>query len=64
MSYLNRYRVQQAKKMLEEGKRCITDIALEVGFSNSGYFTRVFREEVGVSPREYLLKNGKNGSNC
>jgi signal transduction histidine kinase/DNA-binding response OmpR family regulator/ABC-type sugar transport system substrate-binding protein len=64
MSYLNRYRVQQAKKMLEEGKRCITDIALEVGFSNSGYFTRVFREEVGVSPREYLLSNGKNGSNC
>jgi signal transduction histidine kinase/DNA-binding LacI/PurR family transcriptional regulator/AraC-like DNA-binding protein len=64
MSYLNRYRVRQAKQMLEEGKRCITDIAMEVGFSNSGYFTRVFREEVGVSPREYMQTRTKNGRTC
>ena len=32
----------------------ITDVALEVGFSTGGYFTRVFRDEMGVSPRAYL----------
>lgn len=54
ITYLNRYRVQQAKELMQNGKRGITDIALEVGFSNSGYFTKVFRDETGLSPREFL----------
>lgn len=54
MVYLNRYRVRQARKLLEEGKRGITEVALAVGFSTSSYFTRVFRDEVGISPRAYL----------
>jgi AraC-like DNA-binding protein len=54
ITYLNRYRVRQAKALLEAGQKGITEIAVEVGFSSSSYFTRVFREEVGVSPREYL----------
>jgi signal transduction histidine kinase/CheY-like chemotaxis protein len=54
ITYLNRYRVQQAKELMRAGKRGITEIALEVGFSNSGYFTKVFRDETGLSPRAYL----------
>jgi CheY-like chemotaxis protein len=54
ITYLNRYRVKQAKALLDAGKKGITEIAVEVGFSSSNYFTRVFREEVGVSPRAYL----------
>ncbi len=54
ITYLNRYRVKQAKVMLDEGRMGITEIAMEVGFSSSSYFTRVFREQVGVSPRAYL----------
>jgi signal transduction histidine kinase/CheY-like chemotaxis protein len=60
ITYLNRYRVRQAKNLLETTAKGITEVALEVGFSNSGYFTRVFREEVGVSPRAYL-QTKKNG---
>lgn len=54
ITYLNRFRVRQAIRFLEAGQNGITEIALKVGFSTSGYFTRVFREEIGVSPREYL----------
>jgi CheY-like chemotaxis protein len=54
ITYLNRYRVKQAKTLLDCGGKGITEIAVEVGFSSSSYFTRVFREEVGVSPRAYL----------
>jgi signal transduction histidine kinase/DNA-binding LacI/PurR family transcriptional regulator/AraC-like DNA-binding protein len=54
ITYLNRYRVKQAKVLLDAGEKGITEIAVEVGFSSSSYFTRVFRDEVGVSPREYL----------
>jgi AraC-like DNA-binding protein len=53
VTYLNRYRVRQAKALLEAGAQSITEIALEVGFSDSHYFARVFRREVGVSPSAY-----------
>ena len=54
IAYLNRYRVKQAKALLEAGDKSITEVAMEVGFSSGSYFARVFRQEVGVSPRAYL----------
>ncbi len=54
-SYLNRYRVRQAKRLLDAGKLGITDVAMAVGFSSGGYFSRVFRQEMGVSPQGYQL---------
>ncbi len=53
ITYLNRFRVRQAKTLLDLGSNNITNVAMEVGFSSSGYFTRVFKEEVGISPRTY-----------
>jgi signal transduction histidine kinase/DNA-binding response OmpR family regulator len=53
IAYLNRYRVMQAKGLLTETDRTITQIALDVGFSDSGYFSRVFRREAGMSPDAY-----------
>jgi YesN/AraC family two-component response regulator len=53
MTYLNRYRVRQAKILLEKGDQSITEIAIAVGFSGSSYFGRVFRQEVGISPGDY-----------
>lgn len=53
MAYLNRYRIQQAKKLLETGKRTITQVALGTGFSSQSYFSRMFRKEVGISPKAY-----------
>ena len=53
IAYLNRYRVIQAKRLLKETSKSITEIALDVGFSDSGYFSRVFRKEVGMSPDAY-----------
>jgi len=50
VTYLNRYRVGQAKARLDAGAQNLTVIALEVGFSSGPYFSRVFRQEVGVSP--------------
>jgi len=53
IAYLNRYRVNQAKHLLTNTHKTITEIALQVGFSDSGYFSRIFRREVGVSPKAY-----------
>jgi YesN/AraC family two-component response regulator len=51
--YLNRYRVNRAKDLLLSGDHSITDVATAVGFSDSSYFSQVFRREVGVSPNAY-----------
>ena len=53
MIYLNRYRVKQAKLLLEQGKQNITEVAMDVGFSDCSYFNRVFRQEVGITPGAY-----------
>jgi DNA-binding response OmpR family regulator len=54
MTYLNRYRVWQARSLLDQGKS-IVQVALAVGYADRNYFGRVFRKEVGVSPRAYQL---------
>ena len=53
ITYLTRYRVKQARALLEAGQQSITEIALAVGFTDSAYFSRVFQREVGVSPSAY-----------
>jgi signal transduction histidine kinase/DNA-binding LacI/PurR family transcriptional regulator/AraC-like DNA-binding protein/DNA-binding LytR/AlgR family response regulator len=53
IAYLNRYRINQAKSLLEETDKNVTEIAMLVGFFDSGYFSRVFRRQVGVSPDAY-----------
>jgi len=55
MTYLNRYRIQQAKKLLETGRPTITQVALETGFSSQSYFSRMFLREVGISPKAFQL---------
>ena len=53
-SYLNRYRVRQARKLFDSGEVNITEVANRVGYADSNYFGRVFRREVGVPPSAYL----------
>jgi CheY-like chemotaxis protein/anti-sigma regulatory factor (Ser/Thr protein kinase) len=53
VTYLNRYRIRKARELLEKRTFTITEVAQMVGFSDSNYFGRVFREEVGVSPSAY-----------
>ena len=54
--YLNIYRVDKAKELLEHENEMVSKIHLRVGFSSSQYFSTVFRRIVGMSPREYKLK--------
>lgn len=53
ITYLQRYRINQAKSLLKESQKTITDIALSVGFSDSSYFSRIFHRETGMSPEAF-----------
>lgn len=55
---LNELRLQRALELLTESdasRRRISDIALEVGFSDVSYFNRLFRTRFGNSPRSVRL---------
>ncbi|MCX7671767.1 MAG: ATP-binding protein, partial [Anaerolineae bacterium] len=53
ITYLGRYRVERAKRLLEAGDKTITEVAIATGFGSSSYFADAFRRETGMSPREY-----------
>jgi two-component system response regulator YesN len=51
--YIQRYRVEMAKRLLRETDRGITDIALDCGCSSSQQFCRVFRRIAGETASQY-----------
>ena len=53
IDYLNRYRVEQARRLLCAGELTIGEVMDATGFSDSSYFAHVFRRETGMSPSEY-----------
>ncbi len=51
--YVNQHRISYAKRLLKSTTLSIQDIATAVGITNIHYFTRLFRRETGLSPREF-----------
>ena len=54
--YLNIIRIQHACTLMEQSFTCIKDIAALCGFRDPMYFSRVFKSQMGVSPREYSMR--------
>jgi signal transduction histidine kinase/DNA-binding response OmpR family regulator len=54
--FIRSYRLKRAKQLLEADFGTVTDVAFEVGFSSSAYFTRCFREKFHRLPSAYLGK--------
>lgn len=51
--YINRQRVNGALEALGSTQKSISDIASACGFSDAGYFTRVFRKLTGLTPGDF-----------
>jgi len=59
-SYLNSLRIRDAKKMIEENPDTNLDVIAEkCGFKSGSSFTKVFKKETGLTPKE-VRKGGKN----
>ena len=51
--YLLRYRIEQSIPYLKNPEYSITEAALCCGFSDAGYYSRMFKRYTGTSPRDY-----------
>ena len=47
--------------MLKNSNLSISEIAVEVGFDDPYYFSRIFKKFVGLSPRQLRNESEKNG---
>lgn len=54
--FLMAYRIEQAKKMLDNSNTLMIDIAFNCGFSDQAHFSRVFKKIEGLTPKKYRQK--------
>lgn len=50
-------RLNQAAYLLLNTRVAVSDISIAIGYDNTSYFHRIFREYYGVSPKEYRKAN-------
>jgi transcriptional regulator GlxA family with amidase domain len=58
LEYVHALRLEEAKQMLESGDLPIEAIANEVGYEDAGYFSRLFRRKVNLTPAQYRRRFG------
>lgn len=56
INYLINRRIEESKNLLTTTNYSIRDISTIVGFSNSSYFSQMFKKFTGYSPRMYKTK--------
>ncbi|WP_431312582.1 helix-turn-helix domain-containing protein [Psychromonas marina] len=54
--YLHKIRIRNAIQLLLYSDICITDIAFQVGYSDSNYFSSMFKDIMGITPSNYRNK--------
>ena len=57
-NYILQKRVDEAKKLLCGSSLPINTVSLHIGYSNFSYFTKMFKENTGLTPLEYRRKFG------
>ena len=57
--YLQRKRLADARRLLDQDDRSVTDICLEVGFESLSSFSGLFHRRFGCSPREYRQRENR-----
>jgi two-component system response regulator YesN len=57
IEYLTNIRINQAKQRLLGGDGNCTQICFEVGYNNQSYFTRIFKQVTGMTPRQFRREN-------
>ncbi|MCE5186756.1 MAG: PocR ligand-binding domain-containing protein [Planctomycetaceae bacterium] len=57
VDYLTNLRINHAKRMLLTSDSNCTRVCYEVGYNNQSYFTRVFKQIAGLTPRQFRQQN-------
>lgn len=51
--YLNKVRIENAKRLLQNTGLSVIDVSVRMGFNNVTYFNKMFKEFVGITPTAF-----------
>ena len=57
--YINERRLEKAKMLLSQTSLSIADTAEKTGYSETGYFSNMFKSRFGMTPSEYRRSASK-----
>jgi len=57
---IKQIKLKRASELIEQNFGNLSEIALEIGFTNPAYFSEVFKKQFGVSPSQYQQKFTNN----
>ena len=60
--YMQHLKLEAAKEMLNLSEKNISEIVTAIGLNNRSYFSKIFKEKYGVSPK-YFLRSSKTFKN-
>ena len=52
-NYYQEFRMIEAARLLKEEKISVSDAGYKMGFTNLSHFSRVFKEHIGMKPKQY-----------
>lgn len=61
VEYIQRVKIEAAKKALEGGRKTVAEVMYEVGYNDTKAFRDVFKKFVGMSPVDYRWKYNREG---
>lgn len=57
--YLMSRRIEHARRLFAAGRRSVTEVSFELGFSSTAHFSNAFKRSTGLQPRQYLDAIGR-----
>ena len=61
VEYLQRVKVEVAKRALENGRKTVFEVMSDVGYSDDKAFRELFKKITGLSPLDYKARYNKEG---
>ena len=56
--FLNDYKMEYARKMLDDRSHKVNEVSEEVGYSNPSHFIAAFKRKYGITPKKYVQALG------
>jgi AraC-like DNA-binding protein len=56
MAYLNDYKMEVSRHMLEEGRLKVNEVADRLGYRSTSHFIETFKKRYGQTPKQYANK--------
>ncbi len=54
--YIRNFKIEKAKELIENSELNITEITYQIGINSRSYFSKLFKEKYGMTPKQYLTK--------